>query len=79
MLIELVRNHPVLYDKRHPKHKDSLLKDDLWGEIGSELGMNGMQAHEKFKNLKDTFTKHKNKIKGSMKSGAGAADVPTVK
>ncbi|XP_037280495.2 uncharacterized protein LOC119173815 [Rhipicephalus microplus] len=79
MLIELARNHPVLCDKRHPKHKDSLLKDDLWGKIGSELGMTGMQAHAKFKNLKDTFTKHKNKIKGSMNSGAGAADVPTVK
>lgn len=38
-----------------------------------------MQAHAKFKNLKDTFTKHKNKIKGSMKSGAGAADVHNVK
>ncbi|KAH6942922.1 hypothetical protein HPB50_011958 [Hyalomma asiaticum] len=79
MLIEMVRNYPVLYDKRHPKHKDSLLKDDLWRKIGSELGLTGMQAQAKFKNLKDTFTKHKNKIKDLMRSGAGAAEIPTVK
>ncbi|KAH6923087.1 hypothetical protein HPB50_021417 [Hyalomma asiaticum] len=41
MLIEMVRNYPVLYDKRHPKHKDSLLKDDLWRKIGSELELTG--------------------------------------
>ncbi|KAL3216378.1 hypothetical protein MRX96_033127 [Rhipicephalus microplus] len=41
--------------------------------------MTGMQAHAKFINLKDTFTKHKNSIKGSMKSGAGAGDVHNVK
>ncbi|XP_075746645.1 uncharacterized protein LOC119167535 [Rhipicephalus microplus] len=39
----------------------------------------GMQAYAKFKNLKDTFTKHKNRIKGSIESDAGAGDVPNVK
>ncbi|KAH7946662.1 hypothetical protein HPB52_003156 [Rhipicephalus sanguineus] len=39
LLIELVRNYLVLYDKPHPKHKDSLLKDDLWNKIGNELGL----------------------------------------
>ncbi|XP_075530139.1 uncharacterized protein LOC142563470 [Dermacentor variabilis] len=90
MLIELVRNHPVLYDKRHLKHKDNVLKDDLWHKIGREWQLNlcmhvsikneifaGMAAQNKFKNLKDTFQKHRNKIKDSMRSGAGAADVPT--
>ncbi|KAH7938804.1 hypothetical protein HPB52_000439 [Rhipicephalus sanguineus] len=41
LLIEMVRNYLVLYDKRHPKHKDSLLKDDLWNKIGNELGLTG--------------------------------------
>ncbi|KAH7956371.1 hypothetical protein HPB52_008703 [Rhipicephalus sanguineus] len=39
LLIEMVRNYLVLHDKRHPKHKDSLLKDDLWNKIGNELGL----------------------------------------
>lgn len=39
----------------------------------------GIAAQNKFKNLKDTFNEHSNKIKDSMRSGAGAADVPTVK
>ncbi|XP_037579829.1 uncharacterized protein LOC119462562 [Dermacentor silvarum] len=79
MLIELVRNYPVLFDKRHVKHKDNMLKDELWNKIGSELGLSGIAAQNKFKNLKDTFNKQRNKIKDSMRSGAGAADVPTVK
>ncbi|KAL3223260.1 hypothetical protein MRX96_027671 [Rhipicephalus microplus] len=41
--------------------------------------MTGMQAYAKFKNQKDTFTKHKNRIKGSIESDAGAGDVPNVK
>lgn len=41
MLIELVRNYPVLFDKRHVKHKDNVLKDELWNKIGSELGLSG--------------------------------------
>ncbi|XP_049515872.1 uncharacterized protein LOC125942014 [Dermacentor silvarum] len=39
----------------------------------------GIAAQNKFKNLKETFNKHRNKIRDSMRSGAGAADVPTVK
>ena len=42
MLIEMVRNYLVLYDKCHPKHKDSLLKDYLWNKIGNELRLTGM-------------------------------------
>ena len=42
MLIEMVRNYLVLYDKRQPKQKDSLLKDDLWNKSGNELGLTGM-------------------------------------
>ncbi|KAH7931644.1 hypothetical protein HPB52_025500 [Rhipicephalus sanguineus] len=44
LLIEMVRNYLALYDKPHPKHKDSLLKDDLWNKIGNELGLTGIDA-----------------------------------
>lgn len=39
----------------------------------------GSLCQKKFKNLKDTFAKIINQIRTSMKSGAGAADVATVK
>lgn len=35
----------------------------------------GVDLVNKFKNAKDTYQKHKNKITCSMKSGAGAAQV----
>ncbi|KAH7983573.1 hypothetical protein HPB52_012847 [Rhipicephalus sanguineus] len=43
-LIGMVRNYLVHYDKRHPKHKDSLLKDDLWNKIGNQLGQTDGEA-----------------------------------
>ncbi|KAH7983783.1 hypothetical protein HPB52_014317 [Rhipicephalus sanguineus] len=47
LLIEMVRNYLVLYDKRHPKHKDSLLKGDLWNKIGNELGLTELRLNIK--------------------------------
>jgi len=32
LLIELVRNHPVLYDLSQPKYMDSSLKQRIWSE-----------------------------------------------
>ncbi|KAL1473148.1 hypothetical protein MTO96_022509 [Rhipicephalus appendiculatus] len=43
------------------------------------LGVTSDVCLRRFKNLKDTFTKTKNQIRDSMRSGAGAKDVPLVK
>ncbi|CAN7938436.1 unnamed protein product [Ixodes hexagonus] len=79
LLIEAVKNHAVLYDKAHPRYKDNDFKDELWKQIGTELGSSGTRCQTKFKNLKDTYNKIRNQVKKSMKSGAGTADIPTVK
>ncbi|KAM7298891.1 uncharacterized protein ISCGN_019458 [Ixodes scapularis] len=44
--------------------------------LGENLGgIPGVDLVNKFKNAKDTYQKHKNKVTCSMKSGAGAAQV----
>ena len=40
-LIELVREHPVLYDTAHPDHLNSSITDVLWEEIADNLGVDG--------------------------------------
>ena len=42
-LIELVREHPVLYDTAHPDHLNSSIMDVLWEEIADNLGADGKE------------------------------------
>ncbi|CAN8001105.1 unnamed protein product [Ixodes hexagonus] len=67
LLIEAVKNHAVLYDKAHPRYKDNDFKDELWKQIGTELGSNETRCQTKFKNLKDTYNKIRNQVKKSIR------------
>ncbi|KAH6940594.1 hypothetical protein HPB50_002917 [Hyalomma asiaticum] len=79
LLIDAIKQHPVLFDKSHPRYKEVEFKKDLWMKISADLGVTAATCQTKFKNLKDSFTKLKTKIKDKSKSGAGAADIPSVK
>ncbi|KAH7961810.1 hypothetical protein HPB52_012243 [Rhipicephalus sanguineus] len=85
LLIDAIKQHPVLFDKSHLRYKEVEFKKELWMRIAADLGVTGKctappaTCQTKFKNLKDSFTKLKSKIKDKSKSGAGAADIPSVK
>ncbi|KAM7286680.1 uncharacterized protein ISCGN_030445 [Ixodes scapularis] len=38
VLLDLIKQYPCLHDKRHPKYKDNAYKDELWGNLGVDLG-----------------------------------------
>ena len=44
-LIELVREHPVLYDTAHPDHLNSSITDVIWEEIADNLGVDGKEFY----------------------------------
>lgn len=48
-LIEFVRQHEPIYKFRHPKYKDTELKNRLWEEIGRKLNRSGKQKAAKTK------------------------------
>ena len=48
-LIELVREHPVLYDTAHPDHLNSNITDVLWEEITEILQETGKSITSIFK------------------------------
>ncbi|KAL3249468.1 hypothetical protein MRX96_046750 [Rhipicephalus microplus] len=71
--------YPYLYDKRHPFFKDRTKKDRAWAEIGSMFGMSSVLVEKRFKNLRDIFKSKQQDIRERQRSGAGAADIPTIK
>ena len=41
LLIDLVRQHPLIYDKSHPLHFRTNAHNEVWAEIGQILGKPG--------------------------------------
>ena len=35
VLIDLVRQHPLIYDKGHPLHYQTNARNEVWDEIGT--------------------------------------------
>ncbi|KAH8027294.1 hypothetical protein HPB51_004206 [Rhipicephalus microplus] len=79
LLIDAIKHYPVRFDKCHPRYKAVEYNKELWVKIAAHLGVTAAFCQTKFENLKDSFTKLKTKIKDKTKSGAGAADIPSVK
>lgn len=38
VLLDVIKQYPVLYDKRHPQFKDIKYKDEVWTMLGESLG-----------------------------------------
>ncbi|KAG0437444.1 hypothetical protein HPB47_017447 [Ixodes persulcatus] len=79
ILLDLVEDYPLLYDKRHPDYKNKTLKSSIWKIIGSEFGMEGHVAESKFKNARDKYTRIQVDARNRQRSGAGASEVPKVR
>ena len=41
VLIEVVREHPLIYDKSHPLHYRTNARNEVWDEIGKILAIPG--------------------------------------
>ncbi|XP_076682084.1 uncharacterized protein LOC143376098 isoform X2 [Andrena cerasifolii] len=56
-LIELVRQHPVLYDLSHMQYMDSNYKFRIWADIGNKLREDGSACRARWNNLRDNYRK----------------------
>ncbi|KAL0810399.1 hypothetical protein ABMA28_010543 [Loxostege sticticalis] len=56
--IGLVRRYPILYDPSHPEYKNQATKTKQWEWIGDRMNLSGEEARSKWKNLRDTYSKH---------------------
>ena len=41
LLIDLVKQHPLIYDKSHPLHYQTNARNEVWDEIGKILNIPG--------------------------------------
>ena len=68
-LINLVHQHPTLWDKQGAMYKDSNYKEAKWKQIAEFfLHLNKEDVIKKWKSLMDTYVRHKN---FKSKSGDG--------
>ncbi|XP_028167819.1 transcription factor Adf-1-like [Ostrinia nubilalis] len=64
-LIEIVRHYPILYDTSHDEYKDGRLKNKIWESIAESLQEHdGDIPKSRWKNLKDSYSKHLRAAKG---------------
>uniref|UniRef100_G3ML77 MADF domain-containing protein n=1 Tax=Amblyomma maculatum TaxID=34609 RepID=G3ML77_AMBMU len=72
LLIEEVRQRPVLYDQRLKSHRDKQLQNDAWLQISSALNQTTAVLQHRWNYLRQKFLRLR---KVYVKSGSGAADV----
>ena len=65
-IIDLVHQYPSLLDKQDMMHKDSCYKEAKLKEIAEILYLNKEEVIRKWKSLRDTYVRHKNKKKSRM-------------
>ncbi|XP_077512263.1 uncharacterized protein LOC144123283 [Amblyomma americanum] len=72
LLIEEVRQRPLLYDQRLKTYRDKQLQNDAWLEIASALNQSVPVLQHRWSYLRQKFLRLR---KVYTKSGSGAADV----
>lgn len=77
LLIELVQDHPVLYELSHPNYMDSSFKQEIWNVIGKAMKVDGTACKGRWTNIKDNYRKSLKRI--STKSGQNAKKIKLYK
>lgn len=68
-LIELFREHPVLWNSKHFDYKMRNKKQDAWNEIALEMKLDRNEGEKKMRCL---ISQYQRNCKKSKKSGSGA-------
>lgn len=58
LLIDFVKENPIIYDYRHSNYKDSRAKDEKWKELATTLNTDYELLKRQWKNLKDSYSRH---------------------
>ncbi|KAG9259522.1 hypothetical protein AMEX_G27817 [Astyanax mexicanus] len=71
-LIIAVSGFPVLYDVSLFAYRDLNKKNDAWKKVSEIVGVPVEECKKRWKNLRDTFRREKNRERERNRSGAGA-------
>lgn len=78
-LIDFVKEYKILWNVGGRGWKLMDRKNNTWVEIATNMNRDVEVLKNRWKNIKDGFTKCCKKIQDSLKSGAGASKLPTCK
>uniref|UniRef100_A0A3P9LET7 MADF domain-containing protein n=1 Tax=Oryzias latipes TaxID=8090 RepID=A0A3P9LET7_ORYLA len=59
LLVSLVSEHKELYDKRESDYKNLDKREQLWSGIAQQMGLDVEEVKQKWKSLRDTYTRKK--------------------
>nr|CAD7269272.1 unnamed protein product [Timema shepardi] len=62
-LIDLVKSHPILYQLSDKSYKDNFMKENVWIEIAASLGKAVPECKTRWRTIRDSYRKIKNKKK----------------
>ncbi|KAI8432044.1 hypothetical protein MSG28_004563 [Choristoneura fumiferana] len=62
-LINLVRENECIYNNKHKEYKNNYLKTQLWENIGAALNIEGNEAKQMWRTLRDGYTRHHKQVK----------------
>ncbi|VVC33424.1 BESS motif,MADF domain,SANT/Myb domain,Myb-like domain [Cinara cedri] len=68
-LIDMVRNHSVLYKLNDKNYKDNCVKENVWKEIAHSIGKNVNDCKTRWRTIRDSYKKNLKK----RKLGTGSA------
>ncbi|KAF5283967.1 hypothetical protein FQR65_LT13659 [Abscondita terminalis] len=69
-LIELIRQHPPIYNAQLDSYRDENLKDNIWTSIAESINKTGLECRKKWKLIRDSYNRYKRKQKHSTGSAA---------
>lgn len=69
-LIELVLDHPCVFNSKHPMYKDAHVRYNVYTEIGAQMKFAAEEYEHRWKNIRDTYMRHKRAKKLSTGSAS---------
>ncbi|XP_038104668.1 uncharacterized protein LOC119765253 isoform X2 [Culex quinquefasciatus] len=73
VLINLVRNRPILFAKKSRDYRQGITRCNTWIEVAKETGEPIEKVQKRWRNLRDRFCKTLRAQEDATKSGAGAS------
>ncbi|KAL9695229.1 hypothetical protein quinque_014514 [Culex quinquefasciatus] len=73
VLINLVRNRPILFAKKSRDYRQGITRCNTWVEVAKETGEPIEKVQKRWRNLRDRFCKTLRAQEDATKSGAGAS------
>ena len=79
ILMNLIQNYRVIYDKTCREYRDVRKKKSAWKEVADKLGMEVDEAVRRYNSVRTNFSKYLKRQKKGKVSGTGKKDIPKIK